>query len=430
MLTSDELDELLDRAAESTVLDFKARLDWSVNLRKWAALKEIACLANTRGGHIIYGVEEVNGVYRFTGLAADDAWPDVTTVNEQLRQNFAPPVSCEVEAITCRHGTFGVVAAPEFPDIPHICTTTRAEQGRPPTLRRGALYLRSTATNCEEPSAHEWRLLFDRGLTKRGLSIAAMLRHDRPQQDAQNELQAGHPFNRPILDRFASLRAADMYPIRPIDPRTLADLEERLRRSLVRHPIAHAFFPRYADLVAQDPQSVERTPRGVVYELTEGEGDNIRGASVSEVRRDGSVSVRESLWEDGEFPGEQRFDLVTFMRFGYASLWFAERFYSGLGVGSIAWSLGIVGPQGRQLFRQDHWHERVFEPLPYFATSDEDLWVSRVLEPNALNSINTRVAVLDEALDELLQYFGFAVESADYFKARLTAVNLWEPTWP
>jgi hypothetical protein len=83
-----------------------------------------------------------------------------------------------------------------------------------------------------------------------------------------------------------------------------------------------------------------------------------------------------------------------------------------------------------ELFRQDHWQETTFEPLPYFATSDEDLWVNRIVDVANLATVNGRVAILDEAMDELLQYFGFSVASLDYMRAKISAVTMWEPAWP
>jgi hypothetical protein len=430
MLTGAELEDLLDRAAENLSTDFKARLDWSVNARKWATLRDAACFANARGGMLIFGVMESNASYAFPGLAADDPWPDVTQVNEQLRQNFDPPISCEAAVVDCKYGRFGVIATPEFPDIPHVCTTTRSEPGRPPSLRAGAIYVRSSATNCEESSPHEWRQIFERGLAKRGVSIAEILRHDRSRDEAQTEIQAQHTFTTPALGKFDSLRGVDIAPITPVQGLSLADLEDRFRRATVAHRGGHVFFPRRVDMLFQDPQSVERSPSGALYELIETEASTPVAASSAEVRRDGSISVRESLWEDRRWPQQHRLDLVALIKFGYAALWFANRFHTPMGIDSTAWSLGLVQPLGRQLYRQDYWQETVFEPLPYFATTDDDLWVQRIIRPAELDTINARVAVLDDAMDELMQYFGFPTSSIEYFKAKITAVNTWEPAWP
>lgn len=180
MITQVALEQLLRVPSESLTVDFQERLDWDRGGRRQVeTLKSLVCIANRRGGTIVIGVRDLDG-NRFDsiGLAADDAMPDVTKLNQLIRSHFDPPVACEVAVMTIEGRRYGVIAVPQFQDTPHVCTRSAGEdpKTKKPIIQEGDLYVRSDAMNCERARPTEIRTILEHATAVRLQSTLDILR--------------------------------------------------------------------------------------------------------------------------------------------------------------------------------------------------------------------------------------------------------------
>lgn len=123
---------IAQRVRENADLDWKQALPPDVEKKKWEFAKDVAAMANTRGGLIVFGVREVNEeAVELTGVPNDEdnrqrlralAWQRVRPLVDGL----------VIEPLSDEAGEQGliVVSVPASPDAPHV-VGERNEMGVP-----------------------------------------------------------------------------------------------------------------------------------------------------------------------------------------------------------------------------------------------------------------------------------------------------------
>lgn len=171
MLESEILD-LVRRKTETANVDYKAGFEWRKENKdlQLGLLRDMMAMANTRdGGTILLGVED--GTYNLAGVSKTILESlDQTDIGQMLHKYSEPKVNYEAQKATADGKDIVVIRVSEFEEVPVICTETL--YGKDPTkpiLRRGALYIRTTAAQTEEIcTGEEMRELLSRAMLKRG----------------------------------------------------------------------------------------------------------------------------------------------------------------------------------------------------------------------------------------------------------------------
>lgn len=152
MLSEAEIQKAI-KNGESTFIEFKgvAKNDYRIDVRDLA--KAVASLANTRGGHLILGVEK-DGTMTGVGTTVQaDAL--MRQVSQGCADRIKPALSCAVERIACADTDVLVVEVPAFnPNRPHfvdgMCYIRDANQSRPASREEIGRILQSAGFNFDE----------------------------------------------------------------------------------------------------------------------------------------------------------------------------------------------------------------------------------------------------------------------------------------
>ncbi len=132
-------------------------------------------MANRRnGGHVIIGINDET--FEAVGLQDDQlrTWNEYDELSEAVNSYATPSISFEVEVLDIEGKKLVVLSVDEFTDIPILCRkeyqvpTSQKGERPPPTLRRGACYVRSRhkPETAEIRSEEEMRELLDLAIGK------------------------------------------------------------------------------------------------------------------------------------------------------------------------------------------------------------------------------------------------------------------------
>ena len=171
-MTESEILDLIRRKSETAHLDYKAGFEWKKDNKdlQLGLLRDMMAMANSQdGGTIILGVED--GTYNLVGISrATMESLDQTNIGQMLYSYSEPKLNFELQKARIDDNDIVVIRVSEFEDSPIICTESVC--GKDPTkpiLRRGAVYIRTTAAQTEEiASSEEMRQLLSRAMLKRG----------------------------------------------------------------------------------------------------------------------------------------------------------------------------------------------------------------------------------------------------------------------
>jgi len=145
-----------DRCPESQTLEFKRDLPGNSDKEKHEILKDVSCLANTDGGDLVYGVEEIAGaagsLAPITGEPADAAMRRVAQV---LDAGIEP----RIQGLRLRHvdipgGYAMVIRVPASFDGPHCIRTNQNRR-----------FVMRNSTSTTDMSFDQVRAAFDRTAT-------------------------------------------------------------------------------------------------------------------------------------------------------------------------------------------------------------------------------------------------------------------------
>jgi len=402
MLRPEDLRTLLQAPAETLILDFKERFEWSDTAHKFELCRDIAAFANRAGGQLIAGVAEDRGAggFRLVGVAADDPLPDPTELNQVLRDRFDPAISCEVAYVDVDGTRYGVIQVPEFATFPHVCSREAGVSGSPPILRPGDIYVRTDTLSTQRAGPADMRRIIESAVGKTGAAIAQLVgRH----VDEAGAARAPVEEPREIFQRHPTRRSLRLTPLTTPAPLRLGRIEELLAEARVTER-GYSLVPRYLDPGTVDEALTVREPGRVVIEL-ERTFSGSTTMSVVEATRDLHVNLWESLWEDSSpVLGGDKVDVTSVFRFAYAGLLFARRLYANGDVPRFRYGVGLTAPLGRALTID---HSR-FTPLfrTYRATSASDLWVTREIQLAEVATQDDRATLTSDVISELLDYWG------------------------
>lgn len=142
MLSREEVEEILSAARELRNFEVKGpgtRTD-SPLLEK--VIRAALSMGNLRdGGHILLGIEDGRLAEMQPGLTEQQvaSWMSIDDVARKFSEYADPPLQFDLEAMELSSGaTVVLIDVREFVDIAHLCA-----RQRDPTLRKGALYVRS-----------------------------------------------------------------------------------------------------------------------------------------------------------------------------------------------------------------------------------------------------------------------------------------------
>lgn len=134
-ITSDLIDKAIDHGVgEARGLDYKAKPDDPKNIKKGDVAKDVAAMANTGGGVIIYGVAENGEGYPTKRISVTDVVGNEDTYARSYLQAttdriFPPVFGIEPYFVGNDDGRALVVEVPESRDIPHLVESVE-EKGR------------------------------------------------------------------------------------------------------------------------------------------------------------------------------------------------------------------------------------------------------------------------------------------------------------
>jgi len=173
-----EIEKLIERKVESANLDYKEGFIWNKDNKylQRELIKDIMGMANTRdGGTIILGVKDNS--FDLIGVNQEVYKSfDQTDVAQMLHSYSKPKARIEVKKPKIHGKDVVVINVTEFEDAPIICTKALTSANpRELILRKGAVYIRTSAAVTEEISSEEdMRDLLGRAMHKRSDDL---LRH-------------------------------------------------------------------------------------------------------------------------------------------------------------------------------------------------------------------------------------------------------------
>lgn len=192
-------------------LDYKAANAWDESDKKACCeiVKDILGMANTDGGYVVIGVAEEQGVFKWTGLTADQlaTW-DTSRLNRFLQNYAEPPINARLVKIENEGATFVLIEVPVFSDTPHLC-----QKGYPGVLTAPALYVR-TDNNETAPvsSSADFRAVVERSVRNRSDRLLESFRAILTgSADAASEGDRDL-FEQQIAEAFESAASRDPYP--------------------------------------------------------------------------------------------------------------------------------------------------------------------------------------------------------------------------
>lgn len=157
--------------------DFKAPMSWDPTADKekcCGIVKDVLAFANTDGGLIIIGVNELSdGTRDAAGLTSDElrSW-DETSFNQFLQSYADPPIDVRVRKFQDNNKYFVALDVPVFSDLPHFCKKESARE-----LKRYTLYVR-TSTKSSEPigSSADFNAIIERAVRNRSERLLTSVR--------------------------------------------------------------------------------------------------------------------------------------------------------------------------------------------------------------------------------------------------------------
>lgn len=169
---SSEIEELIDARIETANVDYKEGFEWVKHNRdmQLGVIKDILAMANTRdGGTIIIGVKDEG--YELVGVsnAILESF-DQSNIAQMVHRYGKPKVNLQVIRTDVSGKSIIAIRVAEFDDVPIISSETITALNSPkPILRKGALYIRTSAATTEEIcSDQEMREVIGRAMVKRG----------------------------------------------------------------------------------------------------------------------------------------------------------------------------------------------------------------------------------------------------------------------
>ncbi len=173
----DRLIRALRQDHESRSVDYKAAMVWDTKAGKAACcgiVKDILAMANSGGGLIILGVDELRDKsFRRSGVPSSmlPSW-ETTRVNSFVQTYADPPINVLVRRFTDTDLTFIALDVPSFPNVPHICVSAYLGE-----LLRFALYVR-TANNESAPigSSADFNVIIEQAVRNRGHMLLESMR--------------------------------------------------------------------------------------------------------------------------------------------------------------------------------------------------------------------------------------------------------------
>ncbi len=137
-------------------------------------MKDILAMANTGGGFIVVGVEEIEEGFSPVGLTSEqvESW-ETTRLNQFVAGYAEPPINATLGKEQIDDSTYVFIGVPEFPDVPHIC-----KKEYPDVLTAPTLYIRTDDNNSAPISrVSDMNSLIERGVRKRGDAIVDTVGH-------------------------------------------------------------------------------------------------------------------------------------------------------------------------------------------------------------------------------------------------------------
>ena len=124
-ITQQDLQELVDnRVAEKRVIDYKRELHFSTDKERKEFLFDIASFANAGGGHLLYGIGEVDGYPKPpVGIVVDREDELIRQVESRVREGIAPRARVEVGLAGLDNGSMVLILRiPSSWAKPHMVT--------------------------------------------------------------------------------------------------------------------------------------------------------------------------------------------------------------------------------------------------------------------------------------------------------------------
>ncbi len=184
-------ERIVKKDRESRDLDYKAPCSWDPKHKRelcCGLVKDILAMANSLGGWIVIGVEEIEEGWDYKGLTKEQSSSFETTKINQFVQNYAdPPINTEVIKKQVDEKLFVIICVPRFPDTPHIC-----QKDFSGALKDRTIYVR-TANNESAPlkSSEDFRLIIETAIRNRSnqllTSFRTILSHGVPKSEPADE---------------------------------------------------------------------------------------------------------------------------------------------------------------------------------------------------------------------------------------------------
>jgi len=152
---------MLDMGTELPSLDYKREIDIHTNDGRAAIAKDIIAMANSGGGTIIVGVDEVApGEFSKVGLPVKNLHDfEASVINRAVRNYMSPSVSLTVRRVIDNGLTFIFIEVPSIDDELVLVAKMNLKSG----LYSGRIYIRTAASESAElQDAAELRRLTDR----------------------------------------------------------------------------------------------------------------------------------------------------------------------------------------------------------------------------------------------------------------------------
>ncbi len=198
-MTLDEIASLIHRRSETPHVDYKEGFEWKKENRdhQLGLIRDMIAMANIQdGGAIVLGVEDKT--YNVVGLSGPIlASLDQSYIGDLLRGYADPTFPFELQRTQIDSCDVAVIHIPEFVDVPIVCEdSAQSKDQKKLILRRGALYIRTDASQTMEiSSAEDMRKLLSRAITKRSDEMLRQIenllrvRPIRPIEETDNQFE-------------------------------------------------------------------------------------------------------------------------------------------------------------------------------------------------------------------------------------------------
>ncbi len=210
---NEQLIRALHQDHESRDVDYKAAMAWDTKAGEGKKLccgviKDILAMANSGGGLIIFGVDELaDKSFQRGGVPATmlPSW-ETTKVNSFVQTYVDPPINVAIRRFSDNDLTFIALDVPPFPDMPHLCVSDY-----PGVLVQFALYVR-TANNASAPvgSSADFNTIIERAVRNRGDMMMETMRSILVGANITPTLSDDEQFAQQLNE--AQERAQDSYP--------------------------------------------------------------------------------------------------------------------------------------------------------------------------------------------------------------------------